>query len=182
MKQFLHRPALLTIYYSLVHCYLSNNLLIWGHEGKSLFPLQKKAIRAICNSHYLAHTTPLFQSLKVMKLEDLYHLQLLKFYYKYENNVLPVSLSELPITQNSVFHCFNTRNRNKLSIPKHRLSRFRKGLVYNVIQFINKVDPSIVSRIYTHSLQTVVQRFKNETLKLYTFTCTDVNCYSCRSF
>ena len=51
--------------------------------------LQKKAIRLITNSSYIAHTTPLFVEEKLLKVQEIFKLKLLKFYYKLCNNLLP---------------------------------------------------------------------------------------------
>ena len=51
--------------------------------------LHKKAIRLITNSSYSAHTTPLFIALGLLKVQDMFNLKLLKFYYKLSSNLLP---------------------------------------------------------------------------------------------
>ena len=50
---------------------------------------KKKAIRLITNSSYTAHTTPLFIELGLLKVQDMFKLKLLKFYYKLSSNLLP---------------------------------------------------------------------------------------------
>ena len=52
--------------------------------------LQKKAIRLVTNSSYIAHTIPLFVEEKLLKVQDIFKLKLLKFYYKLCNNLLPL--------------------------------------------------------------------------------------------
>ena len=42
--------------------------------------LQKKAVRIIDFRPYISHSTPIFKYLKILKLEDLYTMQLYKFY------------------------------------------------------------------------------------------------------
>ena len=43
----------------------------------------------ITNSSYTAHTTPLFIELGLLKIQDMFKLKLLKFYYKRSSNLLP---------------------------------------------------------------------------------------------
>ena len=50
---------------------------------------KKKAIRLITNSSYTAHITPLFIELGLLKVQDMFKLKLLKFYYKLSSNLLP---------------------------------------------------------------------------------------------
>ena len=49
----------------------------------------KKAIRAITPSKYNAHYEPIFKELNLLKIEDIYKIQHLNFFYKYVNNNLP---------------------------------------------------------------------------------------------
>ena len=62
-----------TLYYSLVHPYLSYNNLIWGSACQKhlhkLEILQKKAIRIITKSAYNEHTSPLSLFHKYSKTE-----------------------------------------------------------------------------------------------------------------
>ena len=51
--------------------------------------LQRKAIPLITNSSYTANTTPLFIELGVLKIQEMFKLKLLKFYYKLSSNILP---------------------------------------------------------------------------------------------
>ena len=67
--------TLLSLYYALIHPYLIYAALAWGSTYevhlKPIIILQKKAIRAINKVHFLAHTTPLFFSNRILKFLDL---------------------------------------------------------------------------------------------------------------
>ena len=61
-------------------------------------------MRTITNSWYRAHTTPIFKSLNILKINYLYWLMVLKFCYRIENKLLPSYLDEfiqknLPVVQ-----------------------------------------------------------------------------------
>ncbi len=64
------------IYNSLVYPYLSYGIVIWGSAYKihldKLRIQQKKIIRRIHGAEYDAHSEPLFKSLKLLKLDDIY--------------------------------------------------------------------------------------------------------------
>ena len=55
----------------------------------SSWAITKKAIRLITNSNYSAHTTPFSIELGLLKVQDMFKLKLLKFYYKLSYNLLP---------------------------------------------------------------------------------------------
>ena len=60
-----------------------------GKQSHKVEILQKKAIRLITGSNYIAHTNPLFGQLKLLKIRDMFKLRLLKLYYKLCHNLLP---------------------------------------------------------------------------------------------
>ena len=81
--------------------------------------LQKRAVRIICNDFYRAHTDPLFKELLVLKINDIYHLRLAEFVYKFKFNLLPVScLHYLTVAHNDRLHL--TRHHYEFSIPPCR--------------------------------------------------------------
>ena len=50
-----------------------------GYTCKSSFKITEKNVRIMSNSEYLAHSEPLFKTLKLLKIEDVYKLKLMKF-------------------------------------------------------------------------------------------------------
>ena len=74
---------------------LDENLLwkshmeIVGNIATNNHTLQKKALRFMTNSSYLAHTTPLLIKHGLLNVGDMYKLKLLKFYYKLSYDLLP---------------------------------------------------------------------------------------------
>ena len=68
-----------TIYNTLILPHLYYDIPIWGHDSTRL---QKRVIRTITCSKYNAHNDPLHKTLNILKLPDMYDLQLYKLYYK----------------------------------------------------------------------------------------------------
>jgi hypothetical protein len=92
LKHFLPPTILLIIYNALFHSYLSYGITPWGHtttKNSRIGKIQKKAIRAINNSKYNYHTTPLFKTLGLLNLEDNFKLSCFKFYHKYKQLHVP---------------------------------------------------------------------------------------------
>ena len=73
--------------------YLNYGLLIWEKESHRIDTLQKKAIRQVTNSIYNAHTIFLFKREGVLKVQDMFKLRLVKFYYKLSYGLLPQYLN-----------------------------------------------------------------------------------------
>ena len=83
--------VLLTIYNTLILPHFHYCLLLWGSVVKgnhSLHLLQKKALRIITISDYLAHTEPLCKRLRILKISNMFSVVLWKFYYKLMNSKL----------------------------------------------------------------------------------------------
>ena len=84
--------VLQTLYNSLIMPHFHYCLLAWGStikNGHKLHLLQKKAVRIINNSHYIAHTDPIFKKLHMVKVTDMFRIAIWKFYHKLRNNLLP---------------------------------------------------------------------------------------------
>ena len=68
----LTRKCLLDLYYSFAYPYLIYCVEIWGHVGdrllNPLFLVQKKIVRIITFSAFLAHTAPIFLKLRLLPL------------------------------------------------------------------------------------------------------------------
>ena len=94
LKSVFPKEVLVTLYKTLIASYIHYGLLVWGMScNRMISPNRmrspKKAIRVITNSSYLAHTTPLFKEEKLLKVQDISTLRLLKFYYKLCSGLLP---------------------------------------------------------------------------------------------
>ena len=115
LKHFLPMYIMNTLYYSLILSHLHYCTLLWANTYNTclnkLRILQKKAVRIITESHYLAHTDPLFSKLKLLKLDDLYKHQLGIYMYKSTKGLLPDSMSSMVIPIHNV-HNHNLRNQN----------------------------------------------------------------------
>ena len=83
--------------------------------------LQKRLVRIITNSEFLAHTDPLFYNTKILKVKDIYtYLIAIK---AYKNNIFN--------NFNYGKHAHNTRNRNRFAIPNYRrLQITERSLTY----------------------------------------------------
>ena len=69
-----------TIYTSLIASYINYGLLLCGSKSHEIETLQKKAISLITNGKCISHTNPLFIKMKILKIQDIFKLRLLKLY------------------------------------------------------------------------------------------------------
>ena len=96
-KDFLSKHALRCLYFALVHSHLTYGIHVWGNSVniKKIITLQKRAIRTINKVWYRSHTEPLFKSNQILKLEDMYTMQISLFVYDLNNDLLPKSFRNL---------------------------------------------------------------------------------------
>ena len=83
---------LFTLYTTLIVPHLNYCLILWGSyikENHRLHLLQKKALRIITNSHYIAHSKPIFKAVRCLYITDMFSVAIWKFYFKLMNNKLP---------------------------------------------------------------------------------------------
>lgn len=162
LKHFLPMYIMRTIYCSLILSHLQYCTLLWENSYctnlNKLRILQKKAIRIITNSHYIAHTDPLFSKLKLLKLDDLYKHQLGIFMYKAANNKLPDSMSSM-LTRIQNIHKHNLRNQNSYYIQNIRTNSRKCTINYSGPVFWNAL-PSKLKQLVS------INQFKNKLKEL----------------
>ena len=179
LKHYLPVYILKTLYFSLGLSYCTYGIIVWGSNTNRLYQLQKKAVHVITLNKYNAHTEPLFKSLELLKIQDIYVLTVLKFYYKHCHNQLPHHLQGFTYQTCSSVHHYDTRNKNYIYISKTRTRLAENSLRYISAKVINSTSENILSKIQTHSLQGFSFYIKQQYLNNYETTCTQTNCYIC---
>ena len=139
----LPQSSLIMLYSSLVLPYLNYGLLVWGNTHQTLIDkvliLQKRAIRIICNAPIRSHTDPLFFENTILKIKDLYSLQLGQFMYRYNNNSLPHVFHDMFLKNQSV-HKYPTRQSDKFHLPLLRTFKAKNTFIYEGPKFWNSLD------------------------------------------
>ena len=144
LRHIFPKRILRLIYMSLIYSYLNYCNIIWGGSYdivlKPLFILQKKAIRLISNSHYLEHTAPLFKSLKLLNIYQIFKYNYFLLFHKCtKDNYFPEFKKKL---QSSI-HSYETRNNNQLRVPLEKLKLCQKSYKYISIKLWNDVNEDI---------------------------------------
>ena len=119
------KKLLLQIYYGQFYSHLTYGCQLWGQNENRINQtsvLQRKAVRLMTFSHYQAHTNPLFNTLKVLKLTDIVKLNNILFTHNTINNKSPKIFNNLFTFKQSTHQHFSTNNINSAySIPKRSL-------------------------------------------------------------
>lgn len=135
VSRYAETPVLTTLYYSLIYPYLIYGNIVWGGTAMthldSLIKLQKKAIRLITGSHYLAHTSDLFRQTRILPLQ------------KINTYLIAIHMYKLHRAGQLSFptHDYNTRYRGNTTPIFQRLTltqrciSYRGPVIWNSIPF-----------------------------------------------
>lgn len=123
------------VYFSYFHSLMTYGILLWGHAAdiKSIFVLQKRAIRAIYKLRPRTSLKEKFKEIDILTLAS---------QYIYEN-LLYVKKNIGLFRKNSDRHAVNTRNKNKLCSHVSRLRKVTKSFKGQCIRFYNKIPIDI---------------------------------------
>ena len=180
VKYQVSKKVLLTIYNSLILSHLHYGILCWGFSSHKLFKSQKKAIRVICKSKYNAHTDRLFKELKLLKIEDIFRLQCLKFFYRLQHNTLPhYFATNFRFIQNANVHNRQLRHGNRFRAERVNRQTARKTIRHFIPSLLNSTSDQILNSINSISIHSFKRRVKKIYLNEYEDVCNIINCYIC---
>ena len=110
----------MNLYYTFLYPYFTYCNIVWGKAANvymsRLFLLQKRILRIICNTHFLAHTEPLFNQCKVLNIYKINIYCTGVFMFKFYKSILPDIFSGMFVQQKYI-HLHNTRNKQFYCLP-----------------------------------------------------------------
>ena len=106
-----------------------------GEDG--LLALQKTFVRIITGSHRLSHADPLFSSLGILKIADLYSHSLRVFSFKLHKKMLPSGVSSM---FEEISHAHNTRGASSSPFVIHSDSSSIKAIAPRVWIQLDQLD------------------------------------------
>jgi hypothetical protein len=173
LKHTLQRKSLKLLYYSFIYPYLNYGILLWGAAfNKYLTPLirlQKKAVRIVSGANYNDSTKPIFINLEILKLEDIYKLEISKYVYRCILKLLPLSMQNI-FTLASDTHNRITRQTTtlKLRVTKPRIITTKQCSTYMGPFIWNSLPNNLyLNKNVLISYTGFSSRFKRHTLKSY---------------
>ena len=145
-QHILSQKSLLNLYKTLALPHILYCNVIWGATHEShldpIIKMQKRIVRNITKSDFLAHSSPLFKELSLLKFPDINYLETLKVIHNLENNNLPVSLIELGNTLKcGQVHDHYTRQAQNYHLRHYSTEIASKTSVINRgMEFWNRLD------------------------------------------
>ena len=113
LKKFVNIHTLKTIYYSLIYSHLKYCITSWGKAAKTIIqPIintQKRIIRIMTGSNCQTNSSSLFTKLKILKLCDVYKLQMGITIHNIKNNKWQINNTNYLLSNLNTIHKYNTR-------------------------------------------------------------------------
>ena len=163
VRHLLPTDLLVSLYYSIFASFLQYGIVVWGLTYdtyiKPIFILQKKVVRAITFNNFSAPSAPIFLTLRLLKLQDLFEMKLLTFVYEAVNKLSPSCFHEFFDVLSQV-HQHDTRQARKGDILLTRKNSLQYGLKsiryagaksWNSISHVIKQAPTVMS--FRHQLK-----------------------------
>lgn len=149
LKKFLPNYILLKIYNALIVPHMNYSILCWGFTStKRILTFQKKALKIITGTNMRTPSAPLFKSMNLLRIDDLFLSGLLKFYFKLNAQLLPDYFNSFNISRLS--HDHQTRYK-RIILPPMTKNYTRACVRFGLIKLLNTVYKptcSIDSTIY----------------------------------
>ncbi len=168
LKYQLPTKILKMIYNSLILSRLHYGNILWGGRPASLIKLNKKALRAIANADYNAHTNPIEKRLKLLSLPDLHKMKLLCLYKKHLEKKLPKYLT-------SMFE--NIRLNEDPIYPK--TVKYKNTIRFELPTYLQTAPNVLLEKAETVSYICFKFNVKKYILERYTSLCTTIGCGLC---
>ena len=165
-KNFLTHKALRSLYFALIHPHLLYCTNIVSIAAPSLLKritlLQKRAIRTITKSSFLAHTNQLFSSLKILPFQKIITFQKLMFMHSIEYHYCPSSFTNT--WQKNHTRNIQLRNGNDFYLPSPKIEFFKKIPLYSLPLEWNNLPDELKFQFNRHTFKIALKNhlFENE--------------------
>ena len=164
--------VLRSLYFSIFNSHLSYGIPVWGNAKQiflnKLIALQKKAIRAISFADFHEHTSPIFKDLNILKLKDMFELQVSNLMWDFDHGTLPPSLSRYFKRCNSM-HNLNTRQAQHGKLYVKKCNTLTYGLNSFYVQGSKILNKLMDTDLYTksRSKESFVKKIKIKLIESY---------------
>ena len=166
LKPYADLTVLKSVYYSLFYSKLQYCVTSWGGcPGTNLEPifrLQKRALRIMCSKPYTAPSNPLFVDMKMLKLNDIYRLNVCAVVRKFVEGTL---IGDIELMNLNNKHNYPTRLRNNNNFyPQFPRTNLGKA-TFNYIG--PKYWEDVPGNIKTTPTKLFKKHYKNFLINLY---------------
>lgn len=130
------KEALLT-YFTQFHGRMTYGIILWGSspDADRIFIKQKYALRVMFGVDRMTSCRPYFKRYGILTAPCCHILECLLYVHKHKNTLL----------KHSAVHDHQTRTRDKIVIPMHRLKRTQNNYIFHGVKMYNKLPEGVTS-------------------------------------
>ena len=167
MLIFIHKKI---IYYSLIYFHLKYCITSWGKAAKTIIqPIinrQKRVIRIITGSNCQTNSSPLFTQLKILKLCDIYKLQMSITIHNLKNNIWQINNTNYQLSNLKTIHKYNTRilKNSNYYVPSIRTNLEKSSIMFAGPQVWQDV-PNEITNYPKHTFKKAYTKFLLQSYK-----------------
>ena len=145
MRYYLNKEVLIKVYHALFNSHLQYAILCWGSASptnlNSLQVLQNRAVRNMSKCPRYYRLDNYYLNYRILKVKDLYNLEVSKFMHQHHKNTLPVCFKNF-------FNSSNQRNTRSSSnsnytTPFCRSNRGQRSIKFYGPKIWNRIPVSI---------------------------------------
>ena len=164
-RPYFNSETMRTLYNCFIYPYFTYCIEEWGNACQSywkpLIILQKRTIRMVAGDKKLDHTLPLFHSLNLLQINEIYVYCVQLFMYKYHHDCLPNVFYDFYVRNNSV-HDHQTRQPLIRTQPLSKTIRVTGVVLYN--HFFNLIGLGTSYATYKTHLRKHIINYDTKTL------------------
>ena len=159
---YLSTKTKLSLYYTLIYPYITYCNIAWSStyvtNVNRIFYLQKRAVRAITNSSFRAHSTPLFSQLGILDIFKVNSLYIARFMFCYNSQLLPPIFFDL-FARNNQIHNYNTRSAMNYRTHTCRTNLKKFTILYQGPKIWNSLPTNIKDSLSLYSFKKTMMEF-----------------------
>ena len=162
-----------SVYFGIVYSHLQYGITSWGKAAAKytdrIRVQQNYIVKIMTSSSFLrVKLSPIYQQLNFLNLNSIYHLEVLKFVYKFRSKTLPLAFHNYFSLSSETHRNISTRfsNGNNLIVPLFKKSASQRSIRYEGSKIWNNLPPEIKNndrigyktfikyiKTYLHSIQ-----------------------------
>ena len=163
VRHYLNKKTLLLIFHSIFLSHLKYGILCWGRIRpsflKPLSILLNRALRCINFSYYRDSATPLYFKEKILKVQDLFNFEVLKFMFKYKSGNLPSNFN-VYFEQTHIEHAHNTRHsKHNMYLKRKHTTKGMESLNFLGVKLWSQVPDRIKRSRNCHTFAKQIKTF-----------------------
>ena len=101
-------------------------------------------------AHYKSHTSPLFKSLGILNIKDMYNIGLMKLYFKIKNRTIPFYFHNFVVTENVPVEPqrYNFRHKRREYQKRNTKYQLRQLVLSTENRFYNELSITAYIHLY----------------------------------